>query len=151
LLRLKSSSDKCAKLHTVTASNKRDHLMMPLYYCLFTPHILYLCVALRFFCYLSFFAMKWRPTCHKMTPDKLENGAQCCFSKFDWRLFISKFFVKAVCILLVFFTLSQFHKSSLTLMQVFQALGWCYVECAIHHERDLSEEQHPYIRGANKQ
>jgi len=23
-----------------------------------------------------FFAMKWHPTCHKMVPDKLENGAQ---------------------------------------------------------------------------
>jgi len=38
-----------------------------------------------------FFAMKWCPTCHKMAPDKLENGGQCCFHKFDYRLFISKF------------------------------------------------------------
>jgi len=35
--------------------------------------------------------MKWRPTCYEMVPDKLENGAQCCFSKFNCRLFISKF------------------------------------------------------------
>jgi len=26
-----------------------------------------------------------------MVPDKLENGTQCCFNKFDCRLFISKF------------------------------------------------------------
>jgi len=26
-----------------------------------------------------------------MAPDKLENGTQCCFNKFDCRLFISKF------------------------------------------------------------
>ena len=42
--------------------------------------------------------MKWRPTCCKMTFDKLENGAQCCFIKFECVLFISKFFVKAACI-----------------------------------------------------
>jgi len=29
--------------------------------------------------------------CYEMAPDKLENGAQCCFNKFDCRLFISKF------------------------------------------------------------
>jgi len=23
----------------------------------------------------TFFALKWRPTCHKMVPDKLENGS----------------------------------------------------------------------------
>jgi len=38
-----------------------------------------------------FCAMKWRPTCHKMAADRLETGAQCCFKKFDCRLFISKF------------------------------------------------------------
>jgi len=35
---------------------------------------------------------------------------------FDYRLFISKFFVKAVCILLVSFSLIHFHKSSPTLL-----------------------------------
>jgi len=35
--------------------------------------------------------MKWHPTCHKMATDKLENGAQCCFNRFVWRLFISEF------------------------------------------------------------
>ena len=35
--------------------------------------------------------MKWRPTYHKMALDKFENGAQCCFNKFDCRLFVSKF------------------------------------------------------------
>ena len=29
--------------------------------------------------------------CYKMAPDKLENSSQCCFNKFDCRLFISKF------------------------------------------------------------
>ena len=43
-----------------------------------------------FFLWL-FYAMKWCPTCYKMTPDSLENGAQCCCSKFDCRLFTSKF------------------------------------------------------------
>jgi len=32
-----------------------------------------------------------------------------------------------------------------------QPLGWHCVECAIHHERDVREEQHPYVCGANKQ
>jgi len=75
----------------------------------------------------------------------LENGAQCCSSKIDWRLFISPFFVKAVCILLVSFTLSHFHKSTPTLLQVFQPFGWRCVECAIHHEQDVREEQHPHM------
>jgi len=29
--------------------------------------------------------------CCEIVPDKLENGAQCCFNKFDYMLFISKF------------------------------------------------------------
>jgi len=32
-----------------------------------------------------------------------------------------------------------------------QSLRWRCVECAIHHDRDVHEEQHPYICGANKQ
>jgi len=28
------------------------------------------------FFYYIFYAMKWRPTCYKMEPDKLENGTQ---------------------------------------------------------------------------
>jgi len=75
-----------------------------------------------------------------MVPDQIENGAQYCFSKFNWSLFISNFFVKAVCILFVSFTLSYFHKSGPTLLQVFQLPGWCCVECAIHHARDVREE-----------
>jgi len=35
--------------------------------------------------------MKWHPSCYKMAPDKFENGAKCCFNKFDCRLFISNF------------------------------------------------------------
>jgi len=32
-----------------------------------------------------------------------------------------------------------------------QLLRWRCVECVIHHERDVCEEQHPYICGTNKQ
>jgi len=39
--------------------------------------------------------------------------------------------------------------SSPTLVQVLQPLTEHCVECAIHHERDVHDEQHPY--GANKQ
>jgi len=73
-------------------------------------------------------------------PDKLENGAQCCFSKFDWRSFYLIFFVKAVCILLVSFTLNHFHKSSLIFPQLFQPLCWRYVGFVIHHERNVRED-----------
>jgi len=31
-----------------------------------------------------------------------------------------------------------------------QPLRWRCVECVIHHDRDMREEQHPYICGANK-
>jgi len=41
-----------------------------------------------------FFAMKWHRTCYKMASDKLQNGTQCCLSKFDCRLFLSKFLWK---------------------------------------------------------
>jgi len=43
--------------------------------------------------------------------------------------------------------LSQLHFGVVLL----QPLDWRCVECAIHHERDVREEQHPYICGANKQ
>jgi len=39
LLRSESPSGKCAKLHTVAASNNRDHASCSLCYCLFAPHI----------------------------------------------------------------------------------------------------------------
>ena len=57
-----------------------------------------------------------------MAPNELKNGAQCCFSNFDSRLFRSKFFVKEVSILLLYFTLSYFHKSSPNLLQKIQFL-----------------------------
>jgi len=38
-MRSESPSGKCAKLHTVAASNSRDHMPWSLYYCLFAPHI----------------------------------------------------------------------------------------------------------------
>jgi len=46
----------------------------------------------------TFHAMKWRPACCEMVPHKLENGTQCCFSKFDCSLFISNFFQFAFCL-----------------------------------------------------
>jgi len=46
LLQSKSPSGKCAKLHTVAASNNRDHPTRSLYYFLFAPHI-YLGFVLR--------------------------------------------------------------------------------------------------------
>jgi len=42
----KSSNGKCAKLHTVAASNNRDHPMRSLYFCKFTSHI-FMCCSLR--------------------------------------------------------------------------------------------------------
>ena len=45
MLRSESPSGKCAKLHTVAASNNRDHPTRSLYYC-FAPHI-YIGVILR--------------------------------------------------------------------------------------------------------
>jgi len=39
VLRSKSSSGKCAKLHTVAASNNRDHPTRSLRYCLYKQHI----------------------------------------------------------------------------------------------------------------
>ena len=34
---------------------------------------------------------------------------------------------------------------------VLQPPRWRCVECVIHHERDVREEQHPYKRGAKEQ
>ena len=36
-------------------------------------------------------------------------------------------------------------------MAVLQTFRWRCAECAIHHEWNVREEQHPYISGANKQ
>ena len=49
-------------------------------------------------------AMKWCPTCFEMAPDTLENGAHCCFNKFDFKLFIPVFSVAFY----LSFTLSHF-------------------------------------------
>jgi len=46
LLRSKSPSGECAKLHNVAASNKRVHLMRSHFYCL-TPHDIYMGVILH--------------------------------------------------------------------------------------------------------
>jgi len=43
VLQSKRSSSKCAELHTVAASNNRDHSTRSLYYCLFAPHIILCC------------------------------------------------------------------------------------------------------------
>jgi len=60
----------------------------------------------KFHMFSTFFAMKWRPTCCKMAPDKLENG-QCCFNKFDCRLFMSKFSQFALYLSLSFSVVSK--------------------------------------------
>jgi len=39
----------------------------------------------------------------------------------------------------------------LLVMEVLQPLGWRCIECAIHYERNVREEQHRKICGANKQ
>jgi len=49
VLRSKSSSGKCAELHTVEARNNRDHPTRSLYYCLFASH-LFVCCSLRTSC-----------------------------------------------------------------------------------------------------
>jgi len=56
-----------------------------------------------------------------MVPDKLENGAQCCFHKFDCRLFISKFVEIAFYLPLSLSVI--YKKSSPTLLQVLQPLN----------------------------
>jgi len=90
--------------------------------------------------------MKWHPTCYEMAPDKVENGAQCCLSKLYSRLFIPKFFVKAVCILFVSFPHSHFKKLWPILLQVLHSLSERCVQCAINHERDLRENNtHIYV------
>ena len=38
-----------------------------------------------------------------------------------------------------------------TLLAILQPLRWRCVKCAVHHKRDVREEQHPYISGVNKQ
>jgi len=43
------------------------------------------------------------------------------------------------------------HMDTAVSIGVLQPLRWRCVECVIHHERDVREEQHPYISGANKQ
>jgi len=37
------------------------------------------------------------------------------------------------------------------LLAMLQPLRWHCVECAVHHERDVREEQHRSISAANKQ
>jgi len=84
-------------------------------------------------------------TCYEMAPVKLENCAQCCFKKFDCRLFISKF------IEIGFYLSLSLSVISKSLAQPFSAVAASQrcVECAIHRELDVHDEQHPC--GANKQ
>ena len=48
LLRSESPSGMCAKLHTVAASNNRDHARQSLYYCLFVPRLCGCCSSRTF-------------------------------------------------------------------------------------------------------
>ena len=52
-----------------------------------------------------------------MVPNEIKFGAQYCFDEFAHTLFRSKFFFKAVSVLLLSFALSHFHKSSPTFLQ----------------------------------
>jgi len=45
----------------------------------------------------------------------------------------------------------EFCLKSMRIVILLQPLRWRRVECVIHHERDVREEQHPYIRGTHKQ
>jgi len=47
--------------------------------------------------------------------------------------------------------LKLFSLHSLIYFNLLQPLGWRCAECAVHHEPNVREEQHPYIYGANKQ
>jgi len=53
---------------------------------------------------------------------------------------------------------SRFHTNSavsrqvyIHALQVLHLLRWRCADFVIHHERDVREEQHPHISGANKQ
>ena len=64
-----------------------------------------------------FFAMKWCPTCCKWCPVSCKMMANVVSTSLITGYYIKVFFVKAVGLLLVSFTLSHFHKSSPTLLQ----------------------------------
>jgi len=88
------------------------------------------------FFYDIFYTMKWRPTCYKMAPSKLENGAQCCFNKFDCRLFISKF--------------SHFEfYLSFSLSVVIRNLGQTYCKCCNFSVSDALNVQFTMNRMTN--
>jgi len=58
LLRSESPSGKCAKLHTVVASNNGDHLTRSLYYCLLAPHM---SIWVLFFTHIPFVVVATSP------------------------------------------------------------------------------------------
>ena len=89
------------------------------------------------FCYNTFFAMIWHPTCHKMAPDKLENGAQHKHAM-KWRpisqilmpnvvltsLIAGYLYLSFLCLHFTYLFPSQsFQNSSLTLLHVLQPLN----------------------------
>jgi len=90
----------------------------------------------------TFFAIKWSPKCYKMVSAKLENGAQCCFNKFDCRLFMynfSQFAFQAYLSL----SLSVVSKSLAQPCRKHCSISciWHCGECVIHHERDVHEHR----------
>jgi len=96
----------------------------------------------------TFFAVKWRPTCYKMAADKLESGAQCCFTRLiKGCLYLSFLSLYFTCL----FHTQSFQKVLPNLATSVAPLRLRCVECASHHEQYVREEQHPYICGANKQ
>ena len=93
-------------------------------------------------------AIKWYPTCYKMAADKLESGAQCCFTRLiKGYLYLSFLSLYFTCL----FHTQSFQKVLPNLATSVAPLRLRCVECASHHEQYVREEQHPYICGANKQ
>jgi len=55
-----------------------------------------------------------------------------CFMCICLKIVITKIFSKMLC----------FHLPDFTGKLLLQPLRWCCVDCVIHHERDVREEQH---------
>jgi len=47
-------------------------------------------------------------------------------------------------------TVAKNKRLSKSLLVLLQPLRWRCAECAVHHEWNVREEQHPHICGANK-
>jgi len=75
VLRSENPSGKYAKLHTVAASNNRNHLARSLYYCLFTAHATFIWVL--FFAHIPLVVNHT----FKATPNKRLQHLQQCWGR----------------------------------------------------------------------